>query len=165
MKKAHKEEEKLREIAFINQLQAQNNKLDIIDQVKHAKENCGERLAEIAEERAKKAEEREAAAVEQRKASAAIRHKERLERLSTVRAAEQDMKEELQEKIQQKQEDAAKRHAEYLEHIQQKAWELSVQKCSSDQGVPNITNFQVQKKCVVCGVFIKSEVHLASHLR
>ena len=203
-KKAHKEEEKLREIAFINQLQAQNNKLDIIDQVKHAKENCGERLAEIAEERAKKAEQREereakaevrrkaleaeklarktavlekrrereekikekeAAAVEQRKASAAIRHKERLERLSTVRAAEQDMKEELQEKIQQKQEDAAKRHAEYLGDIRQKAWEMSLLRCGSDEKVPNITNFQVQKKCVVCGVFIKSEVHLASHLR
>ena len=203
-KKAHKEEEKLREIAFINQLQAQNNKLDIIDQVKHAKENCGERLAEIAEERAKKAEQREereakaevrrkaleaeklarktavlekrrereekikekeAAAVEQRKASAAIRHKERLERLSTVRAAEQDMKEELQEKIQQKQEDAAKRHAEYLGDIRQKAWEMSLLRCGSDEKVPNITNFQVQKKCEVCNVFIKSEVHLASHLR
>merc|ERR1719438_96709 len=70
-KKAHKEEEKLREIAFINELQAQNNKLDIICQVEHAEENCGERLAEIAEERAKKVEqreEREAKAEERRKA-------------------------------------------------------------------------------------------------
>jgi hypothetical protein len=32
-----------------------------------------------------------------------MKDKERLERLSTVRAAEKDMKEELQEKIQQKQ--------------------------------------------------------------
>ena len=203
-KKAHKEEEKLREIAFINELQAQNNKLDIICQVEHAEENCGERLAEIAEERAKKvgqreereakAEERrkaieaeklahktammekrrereerikekEAAAVEQRKASAAMRHKERQERLSTVRAQEMEMKEELADKIQQKQEDAAKRHAEYLEDIRQKAWEMSLLKCSSDEKVPNITNYQVQKKCEVCNVFIKSEVHLASHLR
>merc|ERR1712098_629812 len=70
-KKAHKEEEELREIAFINELQAQNNKLDIIYQVEHAEENCGERLAEIAEERAKKVEqreEREAKAEERRKA-------------------------------------------------------------------------------------------------
>ena len=42
--------------------------------------------------------------------SAAIKDKERLERLSTVRAAEKGMKEELQEKIQIKQEEAAKRH-------------------------------------------------------
>ena len=45
------------------------------------------------------------------------------------------MKEELKEKIQQKQEDAAKRHAEYLEDIRQKAFELSVQKCSNDEGM------------------------------
>ena len=44
--------------------------------------------------------------------SAAIKDKERLERLSTVRAAEKGMKEELQEKIQIKQEEAAKRHEE-----------------------------------------------------
>ena len=43
--------------------------------------------------------------------SAAIKDKERLERLSTVRAAEKGMKEELQEKIQIKQEEAAKRQA------------------------------------------------------
>ena len=203
-KKAHKEEEKLKEIAFINELQAQNNRLDIICQVEHAEENCGERLAEIAGERAKKVEQREereakaverrrlleaerlkqktalverrrereeriqekeAAARQQRKASAAIRDKERLERLSTVRAAEQGMKEELQGKIQQKQEDAAKRHAEYLEDIRQKAWEMSLCSCSSDEKVPIITNYQVQKKCEICCVFIKSEVHLASHLR
>ena len=202
-KKAHKEEEKLKEIAFINELQAQNNRLDIIYQVDHAEENCGERLAEIAEERAKKAEQREereakaeerrkmleaerlnkktallerrrereeriqeeqAAAREQRKVSAAIRDRERLERLSTVRAAEQDMKEELQGKIQQKQEDAAKRHAEYLEDIRQKAWEMSLSSCSSDEKVPMITNYQVQKKCEIYNVFIRSEVHLASHL-
>ena len=40
---------------------------------------------------------------EQRKVSARMKDQERLERLSTVRAAEKDMKEELQEKIQQKQ--------------------------------------------------------------
>merc|ERR1719348_1045937 len=191
-KKAHKEEEKLREIAFINELQAQNNKLDIIYQVEHAEENCGERLAEIAEERAKKVEqreEREAKAEERRKAIEAekLAHKtamlekrrEREERIkekeaaaveqrkasAAVRAAEQGMKEELQGKIQQKQEDAAKRHAEYLEDIRKKAWEMSLLRCSSDEKVPNITNYTVQKKCEICNVFIKSEVHLASHLR
>jgi len=203
-KKAHKEEEKLKEIAFINELQAQNTRMDMMFQVEHADENCEERLAEIAGERAKKAEQREereakaeerrramederqkqknammerrrekeeriqeeqAAAREQRKVSAAMKDRERLERLSTVRAAEKDMKEELQEKIQQKQEDAAKRHAENLEHIRQKAWELSVQKCSSDEGVPVIKHYQVKKKCEACNVLIRSEVHLLSHLR
>jgi len=203
-KKAHKEEEKLKEIAFINSLQAQNTRMDMMFQVEHADENCEERLAEIAGERAKKAEQREereakaeerrrvmederqkqknamiekrrekeeriqeeqAAAREQRKVSAAMKDRERLERLSTVRAAEKDMKEELQEKIQQKQEEAAKRHAENLEHIRQKAWELSVQKCSSDEGVPVIKHYQVKKKCEACNVLIRSEVHLLSHLR
>merc|ERR1712183_282606 len=70
-KKAHKEEEKLKEIAFINELQAQNTRMDMMNQVEHADENCEERLAEIAGERAKKAEqreEREAKAEERRRA-------------------------------------------------------------------------------------------------
>ena len=41
------------------------------------------------------------------------------------------------------------RHAEYLEQIQQKAWELSLQKCTSDQGVPVIKPYTVAKKCEV----------------
>ncbi len=75
------------------------------------------------------------------------------------------MKEELKEKIQQKQEDAAKRHAEYLEDIRQKAFELSVQKCSNDEGVPIIKPYENKKKCQICNVLIRSEVHLQSHLR
>merc|ERR1719319_366919 len=142
--------------------------------VESADEKCEERLAEEAEERRRAMEESrqrqidlmicrrrereermaevQAVAREQRKVSAAIKDKERLERLSTVRAAEKDMMEELQEKIQLKQEEAAKRHAEYLEQIQQRAWELSLQKCSSDQGVPVIKPYTVKKKCRVCSV-------------
>ena len=63
------------------------------------------------------------------------------------------------------QEDAAKRHAEYLEEIRQKAFELSVQKCSNDEGVPVIKPYETKKKCEACNVLIKSEVHLQSHLR
>ena len=84
---------------------------------------------------------------------------------STVSAAEKDMKEDLHEKIQQKPEDAAKRHAENLEHIRQKAWELPDQKCSSDEGVPVSKPYQVKKKCEACNVLIRSEVHLLPHLR
>ena len=63
------------------------------------------------------------------------------------------------------QEDAAKRHAEYLEEIRLKAFELSVQKCTSDEGVPIIKPYETKKKCEACNVLIKSEVHLQSHLR
>merc|ERR1719228_1824326 len=122
-------------------------------------------MIEKRKEKEERIQEEQAAARELRKVSAAMKDKERLERLSTVRAAEKDMKEELQEKIQIKQEEAAKRHAEYLEQIQQRAWELSLQKCSSDQGVPVIKPYTVKKKCRVCSVLIASEVHLLSHLR
>merc|ERR550519_49986 len=97
-------------------------------------------LLERRREREERIQEEQAAARQQRKVSAALRDRERLERLSTVRAAEQDMKEELQGKIQLKQEDAAKHHAEYLEDIRQKAWEMSLSSCSSDEKVPMITN-------------------------
>merc|ERR1719318_431703 len=79
-KKAHKEEEKLKEIAFINELQAQNTRMDMMFQVEHADENCEERLAEIAGERAKKAEqreEREAKAEERRRAMEDERQKQK----------------------------------------------------------------------------------------
>jgi len=79
-KKAHKEEEKLKEIAFINELQAQNTRMDMMNQVEHADENCEERLAEIAGERAKKAEqreEREAKAEERRRAMEEERQKQK----------------------------------------------------------------------------------------
>ena len=52
-----------------------------------------------------------------------------------------------------------------MEEIRLKAFELSVQKCSNDEGVPVIKPYQTKKKCEACNVLIKSEVHLQSHLR
>ena len=208
-RKAHVEEAKLKEIAFINELQAQNSRIDMLAHNQTVDEKHEERLAELAEERARKIEEREAkeARAEQRRRemeekrqknvqklkekirtrderiqeeqeqqkkereeAAREKARDREEKLSSVREAEQDMKTELQEKIQQKQEEAAKRHREKLERVRNKAFELSMQRCSTvdeeDGGrVPLLQPFESLKKCVPCGVHIANEVQLQSHLR
>ena len=75
-KKAREEDAKLKEIAFINELNEQNARIDLLTHNQNADEKAGERLAELAEERAKKAEQREAkeiAAEERRRAMEAKR--------------------------------------------------------------------------------------------
>ncbi len=209
-RKAHMEEAKLKEIAFINELQAQNSRIDMLAHNQTADEKHEERLAELAEERARKMEERsakEARAEERRRQmeekrlqslealrqrirtreeriqeeqeqarkdreeAAREKARDREEKLSNVRAAEEDLKTELQEKIQQKQEDAAKRHREKLERIRNKAFELSVLRCSAVEGdveadgVPKLQAYRPKKKCGVCDVLIANEVQLQSHLK
>ena len=211
-KKAGEEEAKLKEIAFINELSAQNNRFDMLAQNQAADEKAEERLAEFAGERAKKAEQREAkeARAEERRRkledkrikgvealrikilrreeriqeeqeqirkdreeAAREKNRDREEKLSTVRAAEKDMKEELQEKIQQKMEEAAKRHQEKLQQVRHKAFELSIKSCSTEEGEleggallhPMLVAYDPKKKCEVCGILIHNEVQLQSHLR
>ena len=75
-KKAREEDAKLKEIAFINELNEQNARIDLLTHNQTADEKAGERLAELAEERAKKNEQREAkeaAAEERRRAMEAKR--------------------------------------------------------------------------------------------
>ena len=104
-KKAHEEEEKLKEIAFINSLQAQNARMDMITQVETADEKCEERLAEIAGERAKKAEQRRKGAEEAEERRRAMeesrqkqieemisRRKEKEERIQEVQAVQREQR-------------------------------------------------------------------------
>ncbi|XP_052564886.1 S phase cyclin A-associated protein in the endoplasmic reticulum isoform X2 [Culex pipiens pallens] len=168
IKKAHDEEEKLKEIAFIKNLEAQNKRLDFIES---CKEQEG-RLQDLETERQKKAEEKAAkeAAVErrrleieqerqkklqimsefrrerekrvgkmqeqkekQRKALAQEKARDREERLLALQAQQQATTEELQRKIIQKQQESARRHEENIEHIRQRAVELTIPTRNADE--------------------------------
>ncbi|XP_035210536.1 S phase cyclin A-associated protein in the endoplasmic reticulum-like isoform X2 [Stegodyphus dumicola] len=201
IRKAHDEEEKVNEIAFINTLEAQNKRHDLISKEKDHEA----RLHDIQEERQRRQEEKaakEAAAEERRKVLEAerqarlnemqekrkmrdhkveqlflVKEKERQElasqkardreqRLSALNAQQQTCIEELQKKIQLKQEESARRHEENIEQIRQKAFELSVRRCSSNNDdVPQHVPYETKKICTLCNVLIGSEVYLLSHLR
>ncbi|XP_055541837.1 S phase cyclin A-associated protein in the endoplasmic reticulum [Wyeomyia smithii] len=168
IKKAHDEEEKLKEIAFIKNLEAQNKRLDFIES---CKEQEG-RLQDLETERQKRAEEKAAkeAAVErrrqeieqerqkklqimsenrrerekrvgkmqeqkekQRQALAREKARDREERLLALQAQQQATTEELQRKIIQKQQESARRHEENIEHIRQRAVELTIPTRNADE--------------------------------
>ncbi|KAJ8318369.1 hypothetical protein KUTeg_003460 [Tegillarca granosa] len=200
--KAHEEEAKANEIAFINTLETQMKRHDIMS--KHQESEA--RLQDIQEERLRKHEEKlakEAAVEERRKALEAerkarlkemeekrklrnarfeqqqiekekeraetlrIREKERDERLAALNAQQQAHIQELQKKIQQKQDESTQRHQEVLQQIREKAFEMSVLRHSTEDHneAPNITPYDQKKLCTICNVLIPSEVHLLSHLR
>lgn len=201
VRRAHDEEEKVNEIAFINSLEAQNKRIDLLSREKDHEA----RLQDIQEERQRKQEEKaakEAAAEERRKVLEAERQaklleiqekrklkdekvqlqqlekeklrqsllkqkeREREQRLTAVNAAQLAATEELQKKIQLKQEESARRHEENIEQIRQKAFELSVRKCSSNNDdAPHHQPYDTKKICSLCNVLIGSEVYLLSHLR
>lgn len=168
IRKAHDEEEKLKEIAFIKNLEAQNKRIDFITACKEQEV----RLQDLEQERQKRAEEKAAkeAAVERRKleleqerikwlekmdetrrerekrvgklheerkklreAIAFEKARDREERRLALQAQHQATTEELQRKIIQKQQESARRHEENIEHIRQRAQELSIPSRNIDE--------------------------------
>lgn len=89
-----------------------------------------------------------------------LNFRDREERISALNAAKQAEKEELQRKIQQKQEDSARRHEENMEQIRQKAIELSVPRTQEENAVPATV-----RVCTLCKVSLPSEVQELTHLR
>ncbi|ESO94542.1 hypothetical protein LOTGIDRAFT_215534 [Lottia gigantea] len=200
--KARDEEAKANEIAFINTLEAQNKRHDILS--KH--QECEARLKEQAEERIRKMEEKQAkeAAVEERRKALEADRKAKLvemlerrkkkdakfvhnreerekERHEALKAKERDQKErlaalnaqqeahiqELQKKIQQKQDESSQRHLEVLQQIREKAFEMTIYKHSTEDhnDAPQLTLYDKKKLCKICNTLIPSEVYLLSHLR
>lgn len=198
VRKAHDEDSKLKEIAFINELEAQNKRHDFMALCQEQEE----RLQSIQEERQRRQEEKaakEAAAEERRRALEAERQlriqkmrearrereervgkmqlerekerqelarekaRDREERLSALHAAQLANQEELQKKIAQKQQESARRHVENIEHIRQRAVELSILR--SEEVPPTLKSYPAQKQCSLCATLIPNEVYLLSHLK
>lgn len=141
-------EERKRQLEAEHQARVQQ----IMEKIREKEEKIGHQMIEKEKERAEQAN---------------LKQLQREKKISAVNAAHQQIVEQLQLKIQQKQEASEKRKQENMDLIRQKAFELSVRKCaeSDDHTTPKSVPYETVKMCSVCRVLIGSEIYLFSHLR
>jgi len=99
---------------------------------------------------------------------ARTKEKNREIRLANMEAQYQANRQQVRNRIQQKQEEWCRRHESNLEEIRKKAFEMSILRFSSEdhQGeAPTPVPYENVKYCNACNVIINSEVKLKSHLR
>ncbi|THD21531.1 S phase cyclin A-associated protein in the endoplasmic reticulum [Fasciola hepatica] len=175
--KAHDEETKEREIAFIQTLEAETQleeKLCREEAAKwHRRALEASRRARLDalqarwESRAQQLASR--AELLEHSGRAAVRAKE-LNRGVKIASLEEQQRthiEQLRSKIQRKQEESERRHQEQLREISRKAFEMSILTHTADDSITAVgmEPYPIQKWCRACQVTIVSGVALKSHLQ